>query len=98
MHLSMSSPTSLPRGLIYFYRGFDSKYRPNPGDIDIFFQQSIALQFNLSISYILESNGLIVTCIRWRPFRMADGLLAYGQTPYRWVGEPLLVSGNIMQI
>ena len=45
MHLSISP---LPRGLTYFYRGFDSKYRPK--DIDIFFQQPIiALQFNLSM-------------------------------------------------
>ena len=44
-------PPTLPCGLTYFYRGFDREYRPNPGDIDISFQQPIiALQFNLCIT------------------------------------------------
>ena len=34
MHLSMSSP----RGLPYFYRGFDSDYCPIPRDTGILFQ------------------------------------------------------------
>ena len=29
---------------------------------------------------------------------MADSLLVCGQTPYRWVGEPLSVGGSIVQI
>ena len=28
-------PRPLPRGLAGFYRGFDSVYRPTPGDIDV---------------------------------------------------------------
>ena len=52
MHLSMSSPTPLPRGLTYFYRGFDNEYCPNPGDIDIFsLQPIVALKFNLCITF-----------------------------------------------
>ena len=47
--ISMSLPLS--HGLTYSYRGFSSEYRPNPIDIDIFFQQPIiALQFNPSIT------------------------------------------------
>ena len=30
------TPTPLPCGLTYFYREFDSEYRPNPGVVDIF--------------------------------------------------------------
>ena len=30
------TPHPSPCGLTYFYRGFDSEYRPNLGDIDIF--------------------------------------------------------------
>ena len=76
-------PHPLPYGLTYFYKEFDSEYCPNPGDIDIFFQQPIlALKFNLSdyILYFLArilkvstcSVGLIVTCIRWHPFKTVD--------------------------
>ena len=46
------TPHPLPCGLTYFYRGFDNEYHPNPGDIDIFFQQPImALQFKLYITF-----------------------------------------------
>ena len=36
MHLSMSNPTPLPRGLAAgLYKGFDSAYNPTPEDIDV---------------------------------------------------------------
>ena len=99
MHLSMSRPTPLPRGLTYFYRGFDSEYFPNPGDIDIFFQQPIIaicpLHFILSgkNTESKHSVGLIVAYIRWRPIKILFMLVK----PHidGW-GTPISVGGNIV--